>query len=189
LSPVRIQMLIFPQCSERASIAGTTHEMWLWKLCTGKCRCYHCCRYSCYRYWCTRKVTYFDCLIPWLLSQKARLNGHCNTVRQHWNNSVAFIPLANSTDWATATCWRILVPTFVDRGVSRGLRGGSPAVANLRVLTGANTFLSCNSSFNLTRAEWTPFQTHCYSENLVAPGIELGTSGFAAKNPNSEAQA
>jgi hypothetical protein len=31
-------------------------------------------------------------------------------------------------------------------------------------------------------AEWTPFQTHCYSENLVAPGIELGTSGSAARN-------
>jgi hypothetical protein len=23
-------------------------------------------------------------------------------------------------------------------------------------------------------AEWTPFQTHCFSENLVAPGIETG---------------
>jgi hypothetical protein len=31
-------------------------------------------------------------------------------------------------------------------------------------------------------AEWTPFQTHCYSENLVAPGIEPGTSGSAARN-------
>jgi hypothetical protein len=32
-----------------------------------------------------------------------------------------------------------------------------------------------------TRAEWTPFQTHCYSENLVSPGIELWTSGSAAR--------
>jgi hypothetical protein len=24
-------------------------------------------------------------------------------------------------------------------------------------------------------AEWTPFQTHCYSENLAAPGIEPDT--------------
>jgi hypothetical protein len=37
---------------------------------------------------------------------------------------------------------------------------------------GAATFLSSSSSFILTRAEWTPFQTHCYSENLAAPGIE-----------------
>jgi hypothetical protein len=47
--------------------------------------------------------------------------------------------------------------------------------------TGAATFLSSSSSFILTRAEWTPFQTHCYSENLVAPGIELGTCGLAAR--------
>jgi hypothetical protein len=26
------------------------------------------------------------------------------------------------------------------------------------------------------------FQTHCYSENLVAPGIEPSTSGSAARN-------
>jgi hypothetical protein len=24
------------------------------------------------------------------------------------------------------------------------------------------------------KAEWTPFQTHCFSENLIAPGIEPG---------------
>jgi hypothetical protein len=37
-------------------------------------------------------------------------------------------------------------------------------------------FLSSSSSFILTRAEWTPFQTHCYLENLVAPGIESGAT-------------
>jgi hypothetical protein len=31
----------------------------------------------------------------------------------------------------TATCWRNWVPTFADRGVSRGRRGGSPKVVNL----------------------------------------------------------
>jgi hypothetical protein len=31
-------------------------------------------------------------------------------------------------------------------------------------------------------AEWTPFQTHYFSENLVAPGIEPGTSGSVARN-------
>jgi hypothetical protein len=34
----------------------------------------------------------------------------------------------------------------------------------------------------LTRAEWTPIQTHCYSENLVVLGIEPGTSRSAARN-------
>jgi hypothetical protein len=31
-------------------------------------------------------------------------------------------------------------------------------------------------------AEWSPFQTQCYSENLVAPGMEPGTSVRAARN-------
>jgi hypothetical protein len=34
--------------------------------------------------------------------------------------SVGLSPQANYTDWATATCRRNLVQTFVDRGVSRG---------------------------------------------------------------------
>jgi hypothetical protein len=48
--------------------------------------------------------------------------------------------------------------------------------------TGAANFLSSISSFILTRAEWTPFQTHCYAENLVALEIEPETSGLAARN-------
>jgi hypothetical protein len=47
--------------------------------------------------------------------------------------------------------------------------------------TGAATFLSSSSSFIHRRAEWTPFQTHCYSEKLAAPGIEPGTSAYAAR--------
>jgi hypothetical protein len=42
---------------------------------------------------------------------------------------VVLSPRANYTDWATATCWRNLLPTFADRGVSRGQRGGSPAAS------------------------------------------------------------
>jgi hypothetical protein len=48
----------------------------------------------------------------------------------HQKNSVALGPRANYTDWATATCWRNLVATFADRGVSRGQRGGSRTVVN-----------------------------------------------------------
>jgi hypothetical protein len=47
---------------------------------------------------------------------------------------MSFSPRANYTDWATATCWRNLVPTFADRGVSRGQRGGAPTVVNLSFL-------------------------------------------------------
>jgi hypothetical protein len=49
-------------------------------------------------------------------------------------NSVALGPQANYTDWLTAACRRNLVPTFVDRGVSRGQRGGSHTVVNLSFL-------------------------------------------------------
>jgi hypothetical protein len=33
---------------------------------------------------------------------------------------------ANYANWETANCWRISVPTFVDRGVSSDQRGGAP---------------------------------------------------------------
>jgi hypothetical protein len=55
-------------------------------------------------------------------------------------NSVALSPQANYTDWMTATCWRNLVPTFVDRGVSRGQHGGSPTVVNLSFIDRSRYF-------------------------------------------------
>jgi hypothetical protein len=55
-------------------------------------------------------------------------------------NSVAFSPQVIYTDWATATCWRNLVPTFADRVVSRGQRGGSPTVVNLSFLDRSRYF-------------------------------------------------
>jgi hypothetical protein len=70
--------------------------------------------------------------------------------------------------------------------VSRGQRGGSLTVVNLSFLDRSRYFLSSCSSFTLTRAEWNQFQTHCYSENLVAPGIELGTSGLAARKSDHQ---
>jgi hypothetical protein len=33
--------------------------------------------------------------------------------------------------------------------------------------------------------EWTPFQNHYFSENLVVPGIEPGTSGSVARNSDN----
>jgi hypothetical protein len=44
---------------------------------------------------------------------------------------MAFSPQANYTNWATAAGQIILVPTFADRRMSRGQRGGSPTVVNL----------------------------------------------------------
>jgi hypothetical protein len=98
------------------------------------------------------------------------------TYKKKKKNSVALSPQANYTDWATSTFRRNLVPTFADRGVSRGQRGGSPMAVNLGFLDRRRYFLSSSSSFIITRAEWIPFQTHCYSETLAAPGIEAQTS-------------
>jgi hypothetical protein len=55
-------------------------------------------------------------------------------------NSMALSPQANYTDWATATCRRNLVSTFVYRGVSRGQRDGSPTVVNLSFLDRSRYF-------------------------------------------------
>jgi hypothetical protein len=35
---------------------------------------------------------------------------------------------------------------------------------------------------SIHEAEWTPFQTHYFSESLVVPGIEPGTSGSVITN-------
>jgi hypothetical protein len=47
---------------------------------------------------------------------------------------MALSPRANYTDWATATCRRNLLPTFVNRRMSHGQRGGSPTVVNVSFL-------------------------------------------------------
>jgi hypothetical protein len=44
------------------------------------------------------------------------------------------------TNKQTAACRRNLVPTFVDRGVSRIQRGGSPTVVNLSFLDWSRYF-------------------------------------------------
>jgi hypothetical protein len=60
--------------------------------------------------------------------------------RKYKTNFMALSPQANYTDWATSTCRRNLVPTFVDRGVSRGQRGGSSTVVNLSFLDRSHYF-------------------------------------------------
>jgi hypothetical protein len=56
-----------------------------------------------------------------------------------------------------------------------------PPAVNSVFLTGAATF-SFKYLLNYPHeAEWTPLQTH-YSENVVAPLIEPGTSGSVARN-------
>jgi hypothetical protein len=54
----------------------------------------------------------------------------------------------NYTDWTTATCRRYLVPTYVDRKVSRGQRGGSHTAFSLSFLHSRQVSLSQISGFH-----------------------------------------
>jgi hypothetical protein len=63
-------------------------------------------------------------------------------------NSFAF------TDWATATSWRNLVPTFMDRGVSRCQRSGSPMVVNFSFLDWRQRMLELYFRFPAVLAVW-----------------------------------
>jgi uncharacterized membrane protein len=76
----------------------------------------------------------------WVAADCQRDDQKNTPVNKKQTNSVAFSPQANYTDWATATCRRNLVPTFVDRGVSRGQCGESPTVVNLSFLDRSRYF-------------------------------------------------
>jgi hypothetical protein len=54
-----------------------------------------------------------------------------------------------------------------------------PTVVNLDFLDPESLLLHSSSS---SEAEWTPFQTHYFSDNLVEPGTEPGTSESVARN-------
>jgi hypothetical protein len=66
--------------------------------------------------------------------------------------------------------------------VSPGQRGRSRTVVNLSS-SYRSRYLSIKYLLIYAHeAKWTPFQSNCYAENLVAPGIDLGTSGLSARN-------
>jgi hypothetical protein len=73
-----------------------------------------------------------------------------------------------------------LVPTFADRGC-RVVSATDPQAVNLDFLDPEPLLFQLSSSLVIQEAEWTPFQTHYFSENLVTPGIELGISGSVAR--------
>jgi hypothetical protein len=52
----------------------------------------------------------------------------------------------------------------------------APRVNFYRIRSGVSE-MSCPHE-----AEWTPFQTRCFSENVEARGIEPGTSGSVARS-------
>jgi hypothetical protein len=83
-----------------------------------------------------------------------------------------FSPQANYIDRANLCGYR----------VSLGQRNKSPTAVNLDFLDPEPLFFHLKLLSYPHQAEWTPFQTHYFSENLVVPGIELGTSGCVARN-------
>jgi hypothetical protein len=79
------------------------------------------------------------------------------------------------------------VPTFLNRGLPCGQLGGTPTVINLSFIYRSLYFSFKSLLIYAHEAEWTPLQTHCYSEKLAAPGIELRTSvSSAARNSDHE---
>jgi hypothetical protein len=69
---------------------------------------------------------------------------------------------------------------FNDRGLLRGQRNGS-------ILDRSRYFSFKQLLKYPHEAEGIPFQAHYFSENLVAPRIELGTSGYVARNSDHKA--
>jgi hypothetical protein len=76
-------------------------------------------------------------------------------------NSMALSPQANYTDWAATFHQQNLVPTFVDRGVSRGQRGGTHKQ---------------NSVALSPRANYTDWATATCRRNLVSIFVDRGVS-------------
>jgi hypothetical protein len=77
------------------------------------------------------------------------------------------------------------LPTFADRGVSRGQGKGSPR--SYYRFSRPEPLLYLPKLLTSTHeTEWTPFQTHYFSENPVAPGIESGTSGSVSRNSDHQ---
>jgi hypothetical protein len=73
------------------------------------------------------------------------------------------------------------VPTLVDREC-RVVSSTKPPAVNFGFLDW-NRYCPFKQLLSYPHeAEWTPFQAHYFSENLVAPGMEHGTSGSVARN-------
>jgi hypothetical protein len=76
----------------------------------------------------------------------------------------------------------MLVPTFVDR-VCHVVSVTDTYGRILGFLDRSRYFFfKVAPQLYSNEAEWTPFQTHCFSENVVAAGIEPETSGSVARN-------
>jgi hypothetical protein len=132
-------------------------------------------------------ATFFDpsCGFYSTRTQGQRSFSRCSIVHGKKVNFVASSPQANYTDLATAACRRSYCQLFRIEGVAWSAQRIPRPLIRFS-WPEPLLFHSSSSSVILARlsgpAEWTPFQTHYFSENLVAPGVKPGTSGSVARN-------
>jgi hypothetical protein len=80
---------------------------------------------------------------------------------------------AKYTDRATAACKAKLVPTFPDIGCH--VVSVTDPYGRILFFLNRRCYFFYKVAHSCTHeAEWTPFQTHYFSENLVESGIESG---------------
>jgi hypothetical protein len=113
----------------------------------------------------------------WTDTSKHR-SKHTNKKRK----PVVFSPQANYTDWAIDNGRRNLVPTFSDRGVPRDQGNGSPPPLNSIFYTEAATLHSSSTSVILMRMRGPRSRPTASQRNVVATGIEHGTTMSVARN-------
>jgi hypothetical protein len=99
---------------------------------------------------------------------------------------VAFSQQANNTNQATAACQQSYCQILGIEGVACSAQQ-IPTAVNLGFLDHNRYFSPFKYILNYPhKAQWTPFQIHCFSENVVEPGIEPGTFGSVARNSNHQ---
>jgi hypothetical protein len=98
-----------------------------------------------------------------------RESGEDREHKQVKKNSVAFVREQTISTERPPLVGEVSANTSSDRGVPRGHRDGS--ILPYSRLSKPEPLLFLPST---REAEWSPFQIHYFSENLVAPGIESG---------------
>jgi hypothetical protein len=87
-------------------------------------------------------------------------------------------PRANYTDRATAACRRSDCQIFSNTGYH--VVSVTYPYGRILGFLDRSRYFSIKKLLNCTHeAEWTPFQTHYFSENLVAPVIEPGPMTYS----------
>ena len=142
-------------------------------------RCNNCVFYSQWLYsWWWVRLSPETCRVKPLRIKNAKKNEKNAIVASCWTYFTNIKHDArNHKYWNLSTCFGC--SSHPSSGVHKTVTAVSGTGHNIW----ATTFLQRGLTANWPHeAEWTPFQTHYYSENLVAPGIEPETSVYLARN-------